>query len=153
MSVQPYVPSSARADRTLLFGTDKNEVMRADESILTQDGSTVTAYWTSPSLNRGPEGIHNEYTLSKVVLFYSATAATTVTLTVSPDGGVTWTAPNAVASTTTIAQTAGQLKNVVTAFNVTGDDLRLRIQFTTDVAVKIFGYTPTLLKRGRVNFA
>lgn len=150
MSTQPYAPSAYRPDRVILFATDANEVMRVDESILTQDGSTITAYIQSPSLNRDQRGVHHEYTLRRVTVYYTADSASTITLTASGDGGVNWTAVDTATATTTVAQTTTQIQNVTAPFNVTGYDLRLRIQFTTDVPVKVFGYTPRLVRRGRV---
>ena len=147
MPVQPFVPPVYRADRVFMIANGANEIHRFDETILTQEGSTITAYWQSWRLNL-EHGF--EYTLEEIQVLYSADSATTITLTASGDGGNTWTAILGDVAVTTIDATTGDIRTAVAGFNVTGYDLRLRIQFTTDVAVKIFGFIPKLVKRGRL---
>ena len=156
MPVDPYVPaddSALPSNARVIFAANDNTVQEVKASIITRDGSTVVAYWTSPTLNR--ESVGHAFSLTYLRLFYSAAGATTITVHASGDGGNNWVereydaaAPRSEVAAIAIDDTSGEIRSVVLGFIVTGYDLRFRIQFTTDVIVKIFGYMPTLVRRG-----
>ncbi|KKK67221.1 hypothetical protein LCGC14_2956220, partial [marine sediment metagenome] len=80
--------------------------------------------------------------------YYSGTA-TTLSLSASGDGGETFSTPQVIAVQTTPLR-VDRLR--VDFDDVTGFDIRFRIQLDTDVLVNIFGYRPHLVDRGDLIF-
>jgi len=152
MPVDPYVPASDAAlpsNVRVIFAGSDNTVQEVKASVITQDGSTITAYWTSPTLNREDRGY--AFSLTYLQLYLSAAGATTITVHASGDGGNNWVErlqEEGGAATIAVDGTSGETRTVVVGFNVTGYDLRFRIQYTTDVIVKVFGYRARLIRRG-----
>lgn len=144
----PYLPpgqTSLPAERFILFADTADKVQRIDEADVQQDGSSFTATWESGSLNQVEEGKVFELTLLE--LWYAATA-TTISVSASGDGGETFSTPQVISLITT----PKQIDRVAVGFEVTGQDLRFRIQLDTDVLANIYGYRPHLIDRGDLIF-
>lgn len=144
MSPVPYLPagvSELPAERFLLFADTAHLVQRIDEANKQKNLTSFTGFWESPTLNQVEDGF--EYTLSELMLFYGAEANTTLTIRASGDGGDTWAEVQVV----NLLATVDEIKRVMAGFNVTGFDVRFRIEFDTDVLVNVYGYRPTLIKR------
>ena len=145
----PYLPpgqASLPAERFILFADTANVVQRIDEADVQKDGGDFTASWQSPTLNSLKEGHVFELTLLE--LWYSA-SATTISVSASGDGGETFSTPQVVSLITT----PDQIIRAVAGFEVTGLDLRFKIDFDTNILVNIYGYRPHLIDRGDLEFS
>ncbi len=145
----PYLPpgqSDLPAERFILFADDTNLVLRIDEAAVQKNLVSFTAEWQSPTLNQINEG--HSFSLAALELYYSGTA-TTLSLSASGDGGETFSTPQVIAVQTTPLR-VDRLR--VDFDDVTGFDIRFRIQLDTDVLVNIFGYRPHLVDRGDLIF-
>lgn len=140
---EPFLPAgvdSLPARRFVLLADETNRVRAIDESRLDRVGTTVDAYWDSPTLNAGAQA--REATLKWVHLSYSASSASEIALRASGDGGVTWSDATFQAVYTDIG-----LKRVAAGFNVSGYDLRFRVVFPQDEVVIIHEYNARILAR------
>lgn len=149
MPTLPYLPagqSSLPAERYLLFADTSHRIHRIDESAVQKDGVSFTAYWESGALNGEEAG--KIFTLEQLYLFYTARSVTTLVVKGSGDGGETWS----VSDTVSLLATTERVRTAVAGLGVTGDDLRFRLEFTTDVLVNVFGYRPVLVDRGDLVF-
>lgn len=145
MSPLPYLPSgtaTAESERFILFANDVHDVMRIDESLLTKDGNDYVSYWESPSLGGVEAGIN--LNLTAVELYYAAAKVTTITVKASKDGGESW--PES--QTLLIDASTKRMSLGMVNFNITGIDIRIRIEFPTSIPVNIYGFRPTLVDRG-----
>lgn len=147
MSVLPFQPSDQIGDH-LVFATTDHQVMTIDESVVTTPDGTFIADWISQSLNR--EDAAHEYTIRLLKLWYTAQDDTTISVSVSGDGGETWNETRVVEI---LATTGSRTRAVNIPFGTTGFDLRFRIRFDTDVLVNVWKYRPRLIKRGPVEYA
>jgi hypothetical protein len=139
----PFLPggqSELPARRFVLFADGDNSIRHIDESVLLRDGGFPDTYWVSPSLNNQIEDL--EATLTLVTLMYVATAAGTLLLDVSKDGGLTWEQEKSLA----VAETS-VVRRVSAGFNLTGYDLRFRIRFPSASLVLVHEYSARLLPR------
>lgn len=129
------------------MSTLANEVALIDPGAAQDLGVDFSGIWRSHSLNR--EDKMNIYTLSLLVLAYSAAANTTMIARFSGDGGDTWSDDMLV----DIMATSGSRINTVTLSPViTGDDLRFEIEMDQPEAILILKYRPMLIKRGPVRY-
>ncbi len=145
----PFLPpgqSDLPAERFILFVDVANVVQRIDESQVQKDGVSFTSEWQSPTLNRIDEG--KKFTLTMLELFY-ASLATTISVSASGDGGTTFTTPEVITLPLTGAE---EISSVVSTPEVTGKDIRFKLEFDTDVLVNIYGYRPHLVDRGDLEF-
>lgn len=130
----------------MIAGTD-HQVSYLDATVILDRGVAYTGEWVSQSLNR--EDKLHLYSLTLLQLGYAANANTTISVSASGDGGVTWAETQSVS----IIETVGsQIKVATIGFNVTGQDIRVRIRFTTAVLVTVLRMRPRLIKRGAVNY-
>lgn len=146
----PFLPGGVDelpARRFVLFADEQNTIQKQDESVKTADGQSFEGEWVSPSLNRGDPSYL--WTIIECQLFYTAEANTTITVEASGDGGETWF------NTREVLLDGGtdELRSVNVPLNITGDDVRVRVLFDTNVLVKILGYRPRLVRRGDVRYA
>lgn len=145
----PYLPpgqASLPAERFILFADTSNDVQRIDESLVQKDGVNFTSEWQSPSLNQIEEG--KLFTLSLLEIYYSS-LATTISVSASGDGGDNFNTPKVV---TLPLVGADEVSVVTVGPDVTGFDLRFKIEFDTNVLVNIYGYRPYLVDRGDLKF-
>ncbi len=144
----PFLPpgqASLPAERFVLFADLANDVQRIDEASVTKDGASFTSEWQSGTLNRLDEG--KTFELSLLDLFYSA-FATTISVAASGDGGQTF-GPDQVVN---LLLTPDEIATVRVGLGVTGNDVRFRILFDTDILVNIYGFRPHLIERGDLIF-
>lgn len=144
----PYLPpgqASLPAERFILFADTSNDIQRIDEAAVQKDGVNFTSSWQSGTLNSLEEG--HVFELSLLELWYAATA-TTISVSASGDGGETFSTPQVVSLITT----PEQIIRAVAGFEVTGLDLRFKIDFDTNVLANIYGYRPHLIDRGDLEF-
>ncbi len=149
MSPLPYLPpgqTDLPAERFILFADIANIVQRIDEADVQKDGVSFTSTWESPTLNQVEEG--HEFTLSLLELFHSG-LATTAKVSASGDGGKTFSTPQTITFPLTGAE---EVARVVAGFDVTGFDLRFKIELDTDVLINIYGYRPHMVDRGDLIF-
>lgn len=145
MSPLPYLPGGVTelpATRFVLFADANHRVQKIDESALTLSGTSFTGIWESSSLN-GQE--IEEKTLTYLTLAYLSAVTTTMTVKVSGDGGETWPESQSVPI---VASVTGQLRRAQMGFNVTGFDLRIRLELDTDQVFHVYELHPVLVKRG-----
>jgi hypothetical protein len=151
MSTLPYLPGSQAelpAERILVFAGGDNGVRAFDESLKTVDGISFEGRWMSHSLNI--EDPFHRYTLNQLSFVYSAEDDSSFQVRFSIDGGRNWifevqyqvvqTGPNETAWSNGFP-------------HITGNDLRFEIIFDKDELINIFGFRPTLVKRGSVEYA
>jgi len=141
---EPFLPPGVDrlpARRFVLWADWNNRVRQIDESRLDRAGDTVLAYWDSPSLNG--EGEDREFTLTRLLLAYSASANSEVVVRASGDGGVTW--HDAISFD--IVESDVGLKRIARGFNVSGFDIRFRVIFPQDEVVIVHEYSARLLPR------
>lgn len=144
----PYLPpgqSSLPAERFILFADTANLIQRIDETAVQKNGANFTSTWESGTLNRLDEG--HTFELTVLELWYAATA-TTISVSASGDGGETYSTPEIV----TLITTPNQIARVLAGLDVTGLDLRFKIEFDTNILVNIYGYRPHLIDRGDLDF-
>ena len=149
MSVNPWLPGGASelpAERIVLFADNDNIIQQIKETSTDKDGTAFTARWESGTLNR--EGTGYAFTLNHMLIFYTALEATTLTLKISGDGGNNWTS-----YTVTVTSTTNEIKVASVGTMITGADVRVRFEFDTTVLVNIFGFIPTLVRRGMLDVA
>ncbi len=141
----PYTPTTAQLplERALIYVDGTNRVQRIKESARTIGGFPFDAHWESPSLNREDTG--REYTLRKLMLFYSAEENSSFVVQVSGNGGKTWNEEKRVG----VLGCEGEVKRVLVSLNTTGGDLRFNIIFNKNGITNVFGYLPTLIRRSR----
>lgn len=145
MSPLPYLPagvSELPAERFILFADTTNLVQKIDESAKTFNGVSFTGVWESGSLN---SETFRELTLRYITLVYISAVPTTVTISASGDGGETWSQTRVL---NIVASTASRLRRVQYGFNVTGFDLRIKIELNTDEVFQIYELHPVLVVRG-----
>lgn len=141
---EPFLPSGVDrlpARRFILWADWNHRVRQIDESRLDRAGETILAHWDSPSLNG--EGEDREFTLTRILLAYSASSTSEIALRASGDGGVTWYE----AISFSIVSSGRGLKRVAVGFNVSGFDLRFRVIFPEDEVVIVHEYSARLLPR------
>lgn len=109
---------------------------------------TDEAYVTSPTLNQ--ENRQAEYSLSRVVVRYEAEAATELQIRASGDGGQSW--EDAINDDPDLASTTGNLRRAMAAFNVTGYDLRFRVDFPSDTEVQLVDWRAEIIERDQLGF-
>jgi len=141
----PYVPTVDQLpmERALIFADTSNRVQRIKESVRTIGGYPFDAYWESPTLNREDPG--REYTIRKLMLFYSAEEDSSFIVQASGNGGKTWNQWKRVG----VLRCVGEIKRVLVGLNTTGGDLRFQLLFDRNGIINVFGYLPTLIRRGR----
>lgn len=141
----PYTPTAGQLppDRALIFADIDNRVQRIKESVGTIGGYPFDAWWDSPALNREDTG--REYTIRKLMLFYSAEENSSFVVQASGNGGRTWNQWKRVG----VLECAGEIKRVLVSLNTTGGDLRFQLLFDRNAVINVFGYLPTLIRRGR----
>ena len=100
-------------------------------------------YWISPMLNRADR--EAEFDLAKVILRYEASAATSIVIEGSGDGGVTWVAGRD--TTVSLTPTTSELNRATQSFEVSGRDTRFRITFPTDAKVIVRSWQAELVQR------
>jgi hypothetical protein len=127
---------------SFLFADTQNRVRRIDGSVLTRAGASHTAQWESFSIV--PRGSGKKHTLIRLILFVQATNSGTLPVDVSTDGGVTW--PHSGTAGFTNAPRA--IQRLIYFFNVTGDDLRFRVNFNQSFPVLVTGFLPRFVERG-----
>lgn len=145
MTPVAWLPSGSTelpAARFVLFANDSHEVHRIDESATQLNGVSFTGHWESGSL-AGPAVI--EATLRKLTIVYLSPVNTTITVKASGDGGETWSHSSSVTIT---ASTGEQLRRVVVGMNVTGFDLRVRLELDTAQVILINELHPVIARRG-----
>lgn len=145
----PYFPPSVDylpATRFIILCDYNHKVRVVDESeVLRQGVNSFTGVWETPTLNR--QDPTKEYTLRKLMIFYQTVSNTTVSLYPTGDGGETY----GTARTPALITTSGsRMKRAVAGFNTTGFDLRVRIDFDTNVVAVIHGYKATLIERSDI---
>lgn len=143
MSLVPYDPAEDLLRKILIARSPSHEVVRLDETLQTFAGASFTSELITQSLNR-QEATRRKATLRRFVLDLVTTAVTTLEISASGDGGVTF--PE-IKTITTIA-TSG-VQTAVLGFSVTGFDLRVRIRHATDFLVLILAMTPYLALKGK----
>lgn len=144
----PYLPpgqAELPAERFILFADTTNLVQRIDETAVQKNGSNFTSEWQSGTLNQLQEG--HIFQLTLLELWYAANA-TTISVSASGDGGATFDTPQAV----TLLATPLEIARAVVGFDVSGRDLRFRLQFDTNILANIYGYRPHLVNRGDLEF-
>lgn len=147
----PYLPSGQSqlpANRFVLFAGTDNRVYRVDESLLTKDGASFDAVWESPTLLRAQEIAGRIITISRILLYYMASADTTITVDGSPDGGENWTVSRIVE----LSKTDGGTRTVSVHLGVTGHDARFRIRLLSDDLVVVHRYRAYLIPRGGLEY-
>ena len=92
---------------------------------INKDGYISGGYWVSPSLNNNQE---EELTIKALFLRFQAPSITTFGIQASGDGGVNWVNGNRGAGFAVPATTTG-IKRISDFFNVTGYDVRFRLNF------------------------
>lgn len=135
----PYLPGGVDElpeSRVILFADQNNEVRAIDESLVTRAGESFVGKHQSPSLNR--EDLSRIYTLRRLMLFYEAQADTTLLIRASGNGGEVY--DPADDQRVNLVETAERHRRVLALFNVSGFDLRFRLDFDTDVLVNVLGY-------------
>lgn len=146
MSLLPFDPTAALS-RFVLYATTAHVVSHFDESLQQLNGVSFTSIWISQNLNR-QEGDMRKATLRMLRLRYVAAADTTLEVSASGDGGLTW---SEVKTVNVLAAGASRNRIVSVPFQTSGDDIRFRIRHLTDVLVTVLAWTPTLTKRGRTS--
>lgn len=145
----PYFPPSVDdlpATRFILFSDSNNKTRIIDESeVLRQGVYSFTGWWETPTLNR--KDPTKEYTLRKIMVFYEAVEATTMSFYPTGDGGASYGASK---SATILGTTGSRIRRAVAGFNTTGFDLRVRLDFDTDKVVTVYGYKSTLIERSDI---
>lgn len=138
-SVLPYLPAGSSlgpAERFIIFADSFDRwTLFIDESSKTlEDGSSFIAFWESGTLNQGDPRSATTHTLKLFGVRYAAEVATSLTIKASGDGGQTWSETKVLE----VEQTVGsQTKRAYVPFNTAGQDLRIRIEFDTDVLVNV----------------
>lgn len=150
MAGLPYLPpgqSDLPAERFILFADTSNLVLRIDEAVVQKNLVSFTGEWQSGTLNQLREG--SVFSLAALELFYAAISATTLSISGSGDGGENWSVPQIVV----MQATPGRIERLRVDFDdVTGFDVRFRLQLDTDVLANIYGYRPHLIDRGDLLF-
>ena len=132
-----------------MFSDSNNKIRIIDEGeALRQEQFSFTGKWETPTLNRTDPT--KEYTLRKFLIFYEAVEDTTMTLYATGDGGATYSDGVEV---TTLATADTEVKRAVGGFNTTGFDLRVRLDFDTDVVVNVYAYKATIVERSDILFS
>jgi hypothetical protein len=142
---EPFLPPGVDrlpARRFIVWADHTHRIRHIDESRLDRVGETVLAYWDSPSLNGG-QGEDREFTLTRLLLVYSAADDSEVAVRASGDGGVSWEE----AIFFEVLESGVGVKRVARGFNVSGFDLRFRVVFPEDEVVIIHEYSARLLPR------
>lgn len=146
MSPLPWLPggvSELPAARFLLFADDTHVVQRIDESALQLAGVSFTGVWETGRLNAGSI---REVTLRYLTLVYMSQSNSTITVKASGDGGTTW---EVSVLGTIAASTDDRLQRKQFGFNVTGYDLRVRIELDQNVLFTIHELHPVIAARGQ----
>lgn len=146
----PYLPpgqSELPAERFILFVDTSNLVLRIDEAVVQKNLVSFTAEWQSGTLNQLNEG--HVFSLAGLDLYYAAISATTLSISGSGDGGETWSTPQVIV----LQGTPNRTERLRVDFDdVTGFDVRFRLQLDTDILANIYGYRPHLVDRGDLIF-
>ncbi len=124
------------AVRTLITSNGSN-VQRLDETIL------VDGVWESPTLNRGGDTVHR---FNKLILLYQSDEDAVIEIEFTRDGGRIWSSPMTVRLPRTVGGTRQKLINA----QMTGYDVRFRLNIPKAKPVAIFGYVTEQVTSGEL---
>lgn len=131
----------------LVRGTD---IIYMDESEFTQlidlDILDADGYWTSPTLNKGNRKA--EYTITRVVIRYESAVSSSIVIEASGDGGETW--ESGFTTPVLLRPTGGKILRAVQGFNVTGMDVRFRVELPSDALVRLHEWSAEVILRDQV---
>lgn len=147
--MKPYQPPLSQgfnlpAQRYVIYADDEGSVWHINEA-----SSVIGGTWDSPDLVRlrGSAEQFNPvpgvWTLHKLLLSYIATEDSVVSVSFSVNGGEIWKSERTVR----LSQTRGGTSWKLIQANVTGPDIRFRIEFHDNELVKIVGYRPAMSLR------
>lgn len=144
----PWLPAGASelpAERHIILADTGNLVQLLNESAKTLNGTSFSGVWLSQTLNRkDPSRL---YTLQLVILYYAAQTSHDIVVKASGDGGKTFSTPKQVTLDATLG---GQISQVAVDIRVSGADLRMQVEFSSDETPNWFGFQPVLVERGKV---
>lgn len=125
--------------RQLFYADSSNVCQAVDRDTVVSSGS----YWVSPMLNRGKR--HSDYTLTEVLVRYSADDTTVIYVYGSGNGGQTWVEP--YNSFVPLFGADQSIRWVRAHFNVTGSDVRFKVSFSGTVPVHLYEWQVKLVER------
>lgn len=121
-------------------------VQLLNENGFLADGVSYESVWISQSLNRPDVG--RVYTLPHIDIVYSASETSSIEVSASGDGGVTFPVTRVLALTATWPDPEA-LAKVACELRVSGWDLRVRIRFDQTQLSHIHVVIPPLIERGK----
>jgi hypothetical protein len=123
----------------VLYATPAKIVYRLDRATVVSSG----AYWVSPTLNRTKRQC--DYTLVEVLFRYKADDTTIIKVYGSGNGGQTW--KDAIMTFTPLFGADQSIRWIRTHFNVTGSDVRFKVEFSGAIPVHLFEWQAQLVER------
>jgi len=123
----------------VLYVDSDNIAYRLERATIVESGS----YWVSPMLNRKKR--NSDYTITEVLVRYRASDTTIINVYASGNGGQTWKAP--ILNFTPLFGADQSIRWVRTHFNVTGSDIRFKIEFYGAIPVWLYEWQAKLIER------